>query len=212
VCESDTGIKYSTDSTAGSSYDWIVTNGAQASGDTTHEITVDWGSAGNGKVEVVETDSNGNIKDTATLNVTIHPKPNSPLVQGKTDVCKNEKNVLYEVQSTTGSSYEWFITGGSQNSGGNSNSITVDWGNTTSGEVAVQETDSNGCVSDTSSLSITINSIPSKPNISGNDTLCSGAKGKVYTLTSNSNLSYEWFVNNGTIKGSSNGDTITVDW
>ena len=46
--------------------------------------------------------------------------------------------------NTPGSTYAWTITGGVQSSGGTSNSITVDWGNTGMAG-GIQLIESNAC-------------------------------------------------------------------
>ncbi|MCU0384325.1 MAG: hypothetical protein MUF68_09705, partial [Cyclobacteriaceae bacterium] len=63
----------------------------------------------------------------------------------------------YSVVNTPGSTYTWFITNGTQITGGNTNSITVQWGavlgNTT---VKVIETTVHGCSGDTVSQQVTL--------------------------------------------------------
>jgi hypothetical protein len=51
----------------------------------------------------------------------------------------------YSVINTAGSTYAWMITGGTQATGTNTNSITVDWGASGTGNVQVIETNAAGC-------------------------------------------------------------------
>lgn len=87
-------------------------------------------------------------------------------------VCAGAKGVSYFVTNTVGSTYYWVINGGTQASGGNTNSITVDW-NTTSGTdtLKVVEMNSSGCLGDTVRLAVYRMPLPTA-TISGTDTLC----------------------------------------
>lgn len=54
---SNQSYNYSVTQHAGSSYAWIITGGTKTAGGTTNSITVQWGSKGTGKIEVLETAS-----------------------------------------------------------------------------------------------------------------------------------------------------------
>jgi hypothetical protein len=63
---------YSVTNTAGSTYQWWINNGTQASGSTTNAISVQWAATGAaGSVKVQQTDANACKGDTATLLVTL---------------------------------------------------------------------------------------------------------------------------------------------
>ena len=136
VCSTTTGIAYSVVNTGGSTYAWTITGGIQASGGSTNSITVDWGGAGvEGNVRVVETNgcTSGSPVDFAVDVNTIAPSS----ISGKLFVPEVTAGVAYSVTARTGYTYAWTITGGTQASGGTTNSITVDWGVTTFGNVSV---------------------------------------------------------------------------
>src|SRR5690606_26614133 len=59
---------------------------------------------------------------------------------------------------TSGSIYQWWVLGGTIASGQGTSSITVDWGNSASGNIGLTETISNGC-SGTDNLQVAINSV-----------------------------------------------------
>src|ERR1043166_6829373 len=70
VCSGATAKSYVVTGTAGSTYQWIITGGTQASGGTTDSITVNWSSTpGIGTVKVIEYNVIGCPGDTMTLNV-----------------------------------------------------------------------------------------------------------------------------------------------
>jgi hypothetical protein len=69
---------YSVVNTAGSSYYWFISSGAQTSGTNTNAITVQWGSTpGTGSVKVLETSSAGCKGDTVSRTVTLNAIPDS---------------------------------------------------------------------------------------------------------------------------------------
>lgn len=87
-------------------------------------------------------------------------------------VCAGTTGKTYYVTAATGSSYTWSINGGTQVSGGTSNSITVDFNNSTGiDSIAVSETDSNGCTADIVYLAVVRMPNPTA-SITGTTTLC----------------------------------------
>lgn len=89
-----------------------------------------------------------------TINI-IEPSPPGPIT-GPASVCSSQSGVVYSVPFSPGSIFQWTITGGTQISGGNSNSITVNWGIAGSGAISVVNTNVNGCISDSVDLPVAI--------------------------------------------------------
>lgn len=112
-------------------------------------------------------------------------------------VCAGTTGKTYYVTAATGSTYSWTINGGTQASGGTSNSITVDFDNTTGIDtIAVLETDSNGCVADPVYLAVVRMPNPTA-SISGTTTLCHNDSTDItFSLTGTYPLSLTY--NNGT--------------
>jgi DNA polymerase/3'-5' exonuclease PolX len=89
------------------------------------------------------------------------PIPSTSVISGLTSVCAGTTGTNYSVVNTPGSTYQWFITGGSQAGGGISNNITVNWG-ILPGSCKVKVVENNGCTTgDTVSLNITLHPLPS---------------------------------------------------
>jgi|GEM_PF-1145088 len=87
-------------------------------------------------------------------------------------VCAGETGKTYYVTASTGSTYSWTINGGTQASGGSTNSITVDFNNSSGTDsISVSEVDSNGCTADPVYLAIVRMPNPTA-SISGTTTLC----------------------------------------
>lgn len=99
-------------------------------------------------------------------------------------VCAGTTGKTYYVTASTGSTYSWTINGGTQASGGTTNSITVDFNNSTGiDSIALTETDSNGCVADPVYLAVVRMPNPTA-SISGTTTLCHNDSAQVsFTLS-----------------------------
>lgn len=142
VCAGTTGEAYSVVNTSGSIYYWTITGGTQASGGNTNSITVDWGPTGMmGEVKVVEKNS-CSYGSPVILPITIPAIAPSSIsgfnvIDGKDYVGEYSTGIVYSVTNQTGYTYTWTITGGTQASGGTTNSITVDWGPFGNGNVRV---------------------------------------------------------------------------
>ncbi len=95
--------------------------------------------------------------------------------QAQTDidtVCAGATGVTYSVTNTAGSTYYWVINGGTQATGGNTNSITVDWSSTTGTDtIKVVEKSAAGCFGDTVKLAVFRMPLPTA-SISGTTAIC----------------------------------------
>ncbi|MBI2269612.1 MAG: T9SS type A sorting domain-containing protein [Bacteroidetes bacterium] len=158
VCTNASGEAYSVTNTTGNTYTWIITGGTQAGGGTTNSITVNWGATGMfGSVQVTETNDCGDNNTPVILPVYVNPIATSA-ISGLTSVAASQTGITYSVTATPGYTYSWTITGGTQASGGTSNSITVDWGAAGAGNVQVTTT--RLCAgSDVVNLPVTIRSV-----------------------------------------------------
>ena len=90
------------------------------------------------------------------INVIVEPFVGPTSISGPTLVCANQSTETYFVNSISGATYSWNVTGGTIVSGNNTNSITVNWGSSTSGNVAVTTTSQYGCTDGPINLPITI--------------------------------------------------------
>ena len=212
VCATSTGVAYNVTNTAGSSYAWTITGGTQTSGGTTNSITVDWSAAGAGNVSVLETNSIGCVGSAVNHAVTINALPTTSAISGLNSVCATSTGVAYNVTNTVGSSYAWTITGGTQTSGGTTNSITVDWSAAGAGNVSVLETNSIGCVGSAVNHAVTVNALPTTSAISGLNSVCATSTGIAYNVTNTAGSSYTWTITGGTQASGTTTNSITVNW
>ncbi|MBX2963197.1 MAG: PKD domain-containing protein [Cyclobacteriaceae bacterium] len=212
VCAGQSGVVYSTANVVGNSYTWTVTGGSITSGAGTNSITVTWGAAGAGTVQLQETIAATLCSVTTALyNVTINANP-TPAIVGLTTVCADQPGVVYSTANVVGNSYTWTVTGGSITSGAGTNSITVTWGPAGAGSVRLVETViSSGCSVTTANYDVTINANPA-PVIAGLNTVCAGQSGVVYSTANVVGNSYTWTVTGGSITSGAGTNSITVTW
>lgn len=209
VCENEAGIVYATPALAGHSYQWNVLGGSISSGQGTASITVDWGLAGTGTVEVTETVDATNCSASASYSVTINVLP-APVISGIDTVCEFYTGAVYTVTANAGSAFTWTVNGGVITSGQNSAQITVDWNTAGTGTVGVIETTQNGCQA-SGSLDVTINFQPA-PSITGSTMVCAFEAGILYTTPHSAGNIYTWNVSGGSIVQGAATNAIVVDW
>lgn len=87
-------------------------------------------------------------------------------------VCAGATDVSYWVNGKAGSTFTWTINGGSQASGGTTDSITINFLSTTGTDtIEVVETDSNGCIGEPVKLAVVRMPLPDA-TISSSISLC----------------------------------------
>jgi PKD domain/PKD-like domain/Secretion system C-terminal sorting domain len=212
VCANQSGVSYSTPFFAGRSYVWTVTGGTIASGAGTSSITVNWGVAGPGTVQLAETISATTCSvTTSTYNVTINTKP-APVISGAINVCANQVGVAYSTLAAGGRAYSWTVSNGTIASGASTNSIIVNWGAAGAGSVSLIETISaSGCSTATSPYNVTINANPT-PSITGLNTVCENQNNVSYSTSPAGGRTYAWTVSGGSIFSGAGTNSIVVNW
>lgn len=192
VCPTVTGVAYSVVNPTGTTYRWIITGGTQASGGTTASITVDWGAAGSGLVQVYQVNALGCSSDTTDFAVRINPILQTPTPNGPGNVtaaapnnavCQGDGPYTYATTPyTNGSVYAWTIIGGTQVST-NLNTVTVNWNPVTVptiGKIVVTETSNPAsgirCLGTSDTLRVRINPTPlSTLALAGPARVCQGS-------------------------------------
>lgn len=140
VCPDVTEIEYSVTGPTDNTYQWFV-EGGTISSQSNDQITVDWGAARDDAfVKIVPSNYLGCLGDTITLDVRINKRLEPALPQGPAEVCLADiASVVYTTPATNGSSYFWFIEGGSFLTDRGSNQITVAWDGVGAGRVWYRE-------------------------------------------------------------------------
>lgn len=130
------------------------------------------------------------------------------------EVCQGTTEPYY-VDNTAGSSYTWSITpasGGTIESGQGTHSISIQWSGTPGDyTVSVVETDVNGCVGPTRSVTVTVNPTPT-PVITGPATACTGTSG-TYSTPGSGSSTYVWSVTSqGSVTAGGTTNSATITW
>ncbi|MCS7226960.1 MAG: hypothetical protein NZ821_08220, partial [Gloeomargarita sp. SKYB31] len=181
---------YSVPAVPNNTYTWSVTNGAILNGQGTNVVRVRWHDAGTGTISITQVSPPvpGSCVGTASLTVTIHPKP-APVISGPTDVCINSQH-NYSTPAVAGNTYQWTVSGGIIISSATSNTVTVRWTTVGSGTISVKETNVFGCDT-TVSRTVNVRALPSVTiTPSGPTTICNGQS--VTLLATPGYASYSW--------------------
>ena len=189
VCAGTIGVTYSVTPIANAStYVWTLPAGASnATGSVNSSITVDFAAnASSGNITVYGNNLCGNGSSSPPFPVTVNQVAAAAgIITGPSAVCQGANGMVYSVDPiANATTYTWSVpTGGTIVSGGNTNSITVNFSSSaSSGQASVYGSNScgNGAASN---LSITLNPVPDAPVIS--------SAGQV--LSSNAPSGNQWY-------------------
>src|SRR5258708_36696502 len=97
TCANTNGVPYNVNFTSGSSYAWTIVGGTQAGGGTTNSIIVNWGAAGAGNINVVETVMGMCVGTPVNLPVTINTSPSTSSITGIPTTFANTNGPAYSV-------------------------------------------------------------------------------------------------------------------
>ncbi len=147
------------------------------------------------------------------IKIYVSPFAGVKNIYGPIPACQNVVPSIYSANNApTGDTLFWHVKGGTYKNGPNDSSISVNWGNSTSGTIEAVMHNKYGCGNDTLSKRIIINPKPSLPTISGSKNPCAGFT-TLYSANSHSGLTFYWKVYGGTITSMSNQSrSISVKW
>jgi hypothetical protein len=146
---------YTCDNTAGSTYNWTVSNGVIASGQGTNSVSTLWGAEGVGSVSVVETTADGCVGDTVVFDVNVQCVVSGNAIEGPVGP-EAFSNSAYTCNGAANSTYNWTVTNGVIVTGQGTNSVTILWASTGIGNISVIETTAEGCVGTTLSQDVVV--------------------------------------------------------
>ena len=188
---------YSSINTPGSVYNWFANGGTIVNGNGTSTVTVDWNITGPAIVALWYEETSTTLDTVCfgvsdTIYVSISPVPQTSAISGNSSICESDTG-LFNVINTTGSTYQWTITGGAVLTGNGSNSISANWTGSGAAVVSVTETNSYGCTGNPVTYNVTVNPLP--PADAGtNATICSGDSA---SLQASGGTSYSWSPSTG---------------
>jgi len=210
----DRSVTFTNNSTGFTTVSWNFGDGnSSASVSPTHQYLT------SGIFIVTLQVSNGALNTNTSRTITIYDPP-AQSITGSLSACANVQET-YSV-STAGNNYQWLVTGGTIISGQGTNTITVQWIQTGTGTVRVNEQNAIGCSSTINSAvqihplpnpAINISTDQSSGTINQNADACLNTT-EVYELQQplNAGSSYQWEITGGNIAGSTQADNVVVYW
>jgi len=194
-CQGDSVI-LNVPNTSGYSYQWKLNGGAVGTNSYLHTAKV------SGTYSLTVTNTLGCFNNaTNNLNITVNPKPASPVVNlsGPTAFCQGS-SVDLSVSSSTGFTYQW-ENNGAAISGATLNKLTAN----TSGVYALKITNNDNCFIKSENITVNVLTIPSAPTISASSatTFCQGDS-VVLSVSNTPGYSYQWRLNGGSVGTNSN--------
>ncbi len=215
VCATTTGDMFTVATVTGATnYTWTVPGGSSiASGQTTNEIEVDWGTT-SGQVCVTANNNCGSSPQ-ACFNVVVDEIPVEPTPPNDAIICAGLAGDTYMVPTVTGAlTYTWTVPAGATiASGQTTNSIDIDWGTATSGQVCI--TADNNCGSSAPAcFDVMIGDVPPIPTPPANSNVCAATANSNYAIAPVADATgYVWTIPTGaTITNGDNTTSINVDW
>jgi gliding motility-associated-like protein len=210
ICPNAKKIEYNAKGLGGSSYNWSISGGSFEVNSKFSKVVVNWGNEGIGTLTVVETDRFGCQSDPINYSVNKTYTMDAEFPKGPNSVCEFEKGVPYFVYPSSGTSYNWTITGGNLVPPGNTNLILVDWGKAGLGIVditrqAYDSVNKRACVSLPAKFDVNINPTPNANTIEGDFELCQTDDSMFFTLNGFAGSTYLWRLDGNAINRSGQG-------
>ena len=153
-----------------------------------------------------------------SVNITVQPFTGKSTLTGPLTACEGAKGIQYNINSVAntpaeliGMTHQVTVTGGSLIALVG-NTLTVNWNQgISSGTITVQPVSKFGCLGPKSTLNVTLVASPPTPNTKLVDTVCINGNAQYSTLNT-PGYSYQWWVFNGAIQGSSTGNAVNIVW
>jgi hypothetical protein len=205
VCEGSSGVTYTTQLN-NTGYTWSVSSGGTiAAGSGTNVITVTWNTGGNQTVSVNYTNTGGcDAIEPTVFNVAVNPKPAAAgTITGTSAVCAGSLGIVYSVAAiANATTYNWTVpSGASIASGNNTNSVTVNFGvSSSSGVIKVNGVNDCGSGSSSPAFNVVVKPIPATPIITQHGD----------TLVSTANSGNQWYLDGVEIPGASGNKHVAV--
>jgi gliding motility-associated-like protein len=194
-------------------YTWITPNGEPFNPVNATTVAVTWNSPNGGQLCVTANNDCG-ASPPACIPITVTALPNVPTLSGPATVCTNNQTQVYTVGNVqNGVTYNWTVPAGATFTGSGS-SITVNFSNATpgTGQVCVTAQNACGTTLPATCFSVTINSVPAVPTMSGPASVCNNGGNYTYTVSNPpSGVTYNWTAPAGaTITGS--GASVNINF
>lgn len=156
VCSTDTS-EYNSDGADGAeSYVWELfpENAGSLTPDGLNAF-VNWNSEFSGTATIsIEGVNNCGPGMSSTLEIQVLAMP-APVITGEVVICDFQSED-YSVEETSGSTYTWIVTGGNVVLGQGTHTVTIEWGMSGSGTIAVEEQTAESCMGSSETFNVMI--------------------------------------------------------
>jgi subtilisin-like proprotein convertase family protein len=219
VCVGTSNVSYSiTPVDEATSYTWTYTGTGATINGNTNPVAINFAAdAISGILTVVGTNACGKGLSSTNFNITVNPLPEGSIKVTETSGNTNNDGTICAGSSIsftasltngTGTNYEFFVNGVSKENGSSPTFTTSTI--TANVPVKVIVTNSNGCIATLDPYNVTVNALPNI-TIKGNNTICAGTSGNLYTTDSGQN-NYVWTISGGTIDAGAGTDQVSITW
>jgi len=209
ACENNLSI-YSTSSASNLENKWTVTGGDVEAPDDESVVTVQWGAAGQGTIKVLQHNTELDIWDSLSQDITIHPLP-EPGISGKSDVIIDDVEIYSESNNYTDVDYSWELEGGGKINGSNSEEdVDVEWQKIGKWKLKLILTNKETSCIDSTEIEVNVQGIPDELLILGEQEFCVNEE-ETYTASITGDVTNTWEVIGGE-PANYNGGSITVTW
>lgn len=140
VCAGDSIMLFA-NFVSGATYEWT---GPAGFGSTQQNPVLRNTNTANTGTYTARMTKNGCESAAAQISVTVNETPQTSTIFGP-DTVRNFETHTYQVSGDVGSIFNWVMLGGTQQSGGTTNTISILWGGGGNGFVRVRETNNTGC-------------------------------------------------------------------
>lgn len=196
----------------GSTYFWNFSGGTANPGIGAGPHTVTWNTAGT-KTVTLTISAAGCISDMTSLPVVVNLMPISSFSANPTTVCTGQaSNVLFTGTAVSGANYNWDFAGGIATPGTGAGPHAVIWTTTGIKNITLNVV-ANGCSSDTTSIPITVNLLPTSQFLINPSPMCYGDTAEVtYVGTAGVNSTFQWNFGGGVAVPSGGQGPFNVTW
>ena len=217
ICPGADSLVYYVNSEAGSVFDWSLTGaGSIIFGQGSDSILVNWDTTTIWQIITVETDSNTCLGDTSAIDGSTNQDLEPPVPMGPDTLCGNSINgVIYTTPFANGSVYDWYISGGTINSGNGTNTVNVDWDSLGTGYIWYDETSTTidtVCTGTSDSLAVQVFTVPVGSPITGAFIICQYDTASEYSMAGFPASNYTWIVGSDTIGDGIGLDSLFIAW
>lgn len=148
-----------------------------------------------------------------TVEVTVQPLPEQPLITGSPSVCPGVEEVTYQTEGKEGLQYQWLVAGGTVVAGNGTSSIKVNWGaSNPAARVELLVKNAYGCASSKAVLPVRVNPLLQTDKPFGDTAVCVNDNVKSYQIPFTNGSVYTWESRGGEIIAGQGTSIATVRW